>query len=126
MVYFIYFPSQKGFDINPFKPPEKKTRRRYAKSPPRNLLERLNNYKEDFLRFFTDFQVPFDNNFSERDIRMMKVKQKISGGFRSLKGAKYFARIRSYIMTARKQNVNPLQALTNLFMDNTALKNRPI
>ena len=110
---------QRGFDINPFKPPEKKTRGRYAKSPPRNLLERLNNYKEDFLRFFTDFQVPFDNNFSERDIRMMKVKQKISGGFRSLKGAKYFARIRSYIMTARKQNVNPLQALTNLFVDNT-------
>ena len=50
---------------------------------------------------------------------MMKVKQKISGCFRSLNGAKFFARIRSYIVTARKQNVNPLQALTNLFMDNT-------
>jgi len=49
----------------------------------------------------------------------MKVKQKISGGFRSLEGAKYFARIRSFILTARKQNINPLQALTNLFMDNT-------
>ena len=110
---------QKGFDLNPFKPPEKKSRGRYAKPPPRNLLERLNDYKEDVLRFFTDFKVPFDNNFSERDIRMMKVKQKISGGFRSMKGAKYFARIRSYIMTARKQNVNPLQALTNLFVDNT-------
>lgn len=110
---------QKGFDLNPFKPPEKKSKGRYAKPPPRNLLNRLNDYKEDVLRFFTDFKVPFDNNFSERDIRMMKVKQKISGGFRSLKGAKYFARIRSYIMTARKQNVNPLQALTNLFVDNT-------
>ena len=110
---------QRGLEENPFKPPEKKTRGRYKKTPPRNLLERLDNYKEDVLRFFLDFKVPFDNNFSERDLRMMKVKQKISGGFRSLKGAKYFARIRSYILTARKQDVNPLQALTNLFVDNT-------
>ena len=104
---------------NPFEPPEKKSRGRYAKPPPRNLLERLNDYQTDVLRFFLDFKMPFDNNFSERDIRMMKVKQKISGGFRSLNGAKHFARIRSYIMTARKQNVNSLQALTNLFVDNT-------
>jgi len=110
---------QRGLEENPFKPPEKKTRGRYKKTPPRNLLERLDNYQEDVLRFFLDFKVPFDNNFSERDLRMMKVKQKISGGFRSLKGAKYFARIRSYILTARKQDVNPLQALTNLFVDNT-------
>ena len=110
---------QKGLEENPFKPPEKKSRGRYAKPPPRNLLERLDKHQGDVLRFFLDFKVPFDNNFSERDLRMMKVKQKISGGFRSLKGAKYFARIRSYILTARKQNVNPLEALTNLFMDNT-------
>jgi len=110
---------QKGLEENPFKPPEKKSRGRYKKSPPRNVLERLEEYQEDVLRFFLDFKVPFDNNFSERDLRMMKVKQKISGGFRSLKGAKYFARIRSYILTARKQNVNPLEALTNLFVDNT-------
>jgi len=110
---------QKGLEENPFKPPEKKSRGRYAKPPPRNLLERLDKHQEDVLRFFLDFKVPFDNNFSERDLRMMKVKQKISGGFRSLKGAKYFARIRSYILTARKQNVNPLEALTNLFTDNT-------
>jgi len=110
---------QKGFLVNPFKPPEEKTKGRYKKTPPRNLLERLRDYADDVLRFFQDFQVPFDNNFSERDIRMMKVKQKISGGFRSLEGAKYFARIRSFILTARKQNINPLQALTNLFMDNT-------
>lgn len=110
---------QKGFMVNPYKPPKEKTRGRYKKSPPLNLLERLRDYADDVLRFFLDFSVPFDNNFSERDIRMMKVKQKISGGFRSLNGAKFFARIRSYIVTARKQNVNPLQALTNLFMDNT-------
>ncbi len=110
---------QKGFLLNPYKPPKEKTRGRYKKSPPRNLLERLKNYADDVLRSFQDFNVPFDNNFSERDIRMMKVKQKISGGFRSLNGAKFFARIRSYILTTRKQNVNPLYALTNLFMDNS-------
>ena len=110
---------QKGFLVNPYKPPKEKSRGRYKKSPPRNLVERLRDYADDVLRFFQDFQVPFDNNFSERDIRMMKVKQKISGCFRSLNGAKFFARIRSYIVTARKQNVNPLLALTNLFMDNT-------
>jgi len=110
---------QQGFQKNPFKPPPKKSRGRYKKSPPRNLLERLNDFQDDVLRFFLDFKVPFDNNFSERDIRMMKVKQKISGCFRSIIGAKIFARIRAYIMTARKQNVNPLKALTNLFIDNT-------
>ena len=110
---------QEGFLLNPYKPPEQKTRGRYKKSPPRNLLERFRDYADDVLRFAHNFSVPFDNNFSERDIRMMKVKQKISGGFRSLNGAKFFTRIRSYIVTARKQDVNPLQALTNLFMDNT-------
>ena len=108
----------RGMKLNPFKLPDKKTRGRYKKSPPRNLLERLQNYTDDILRFFYDFKVPFDNNFSERDIRMMKVKQKISGCFRSVKGAKFFARTRSYIMTARKQNVNVFDALKSLFTDN--------
>ena len=110
---------QQGLDANPFEPPKIKKRGRVAKSKPRNLVERLQNYVDEYLLFFTDFNVPFDNNFSERDIRMMKVKQKISGCFRSLDGAKYFARIRSYIVTARKQNVNAFDALCNLFMDNT-------
>lgn len=85
----------------------------------RNLLERMRDYQDDILRFAYNFKVPFDNNFSERDIRMMKLKQKISGCFRSKKGAQYFARIRSYIMTARKQSHNVFEALTNLFVDNT-------
>jgi len=110
---------KKGFTLNPFKPPPVKKRGRPKKSAPRNLLERLSNFADDILRFFTNFSVPFDNNFSERDLRMMKVKQKISGSFRSFTGAKYFARIRSYIMTARKQNVNAFDALANLFTDNT-------
>ena len=110
---------QKGFKKNPFKPPKKKTRGRHKKTPARNLLERLENYASDILRFLFDFKVPFDNNFSERDLRMMKVKQKISGCFRSLNGANIFTRIRSFIVTARKQNVNVFDALKNLFMDNS-------
>lgn len=110
---------QNGLLLNPFKPPKKKTRGRHKKTPARNLLERLENYASDILRFLYDFQVPFDNNFSERDLRMMKVKQKISGCFRSLKGAQIFTRIRSFIVTARKQNINVFDALNNLFMDNS-------
>jgi transposase len=110
---------QKGLRINPFKPPDIKKRGRPKKTKPRNLLERLENYADDILRFLYDFKVPFDNNFSERDLRMMKVKQKISGCFRSFQGAEAFARIRSYIITARKQNINTFDALRDLFMDNS-------
>jgi len=113
---------KKGLQQNPYKPPTdlkgKKKRGRKKKTPPQNLLERFRDYKADILRFFYDFKVPFDNNFSERDIRMMKVKQKISGCFRSIKGACFFARTRSYIMTARKQTVNAFDALKSLFTNN--------
>lgn len=107
-----------GLAANPFEVPETKKRGRPKKTPPRNLVERLRDYPQDILRFFYDFSVPFDNNFSERDLRMMKVKQKISGCFRSFEGAKCFARIRSFIITARKQNINVFKALSNLFTDN--------
>ncbi|TVM02564.1 MAG: hypothetical protein CV087_09395 [Candidatus Brocadia sp. WS118] len=110
---------QKGLNANPFKPPPGRKRGRDKKTKPRNLIERFRDYAGDVLRFLYDFKVPFDNNFSERDIRMMKVKQKISGCFRSFDGAKFFARIRSFIVTARKQNVNVFKALRNLFMDNS-------
>jgi len=107
----------KGLAVNPLSnaPPLVVKRGRKAKSKPRNLLERLQGFANDVLRFLYDFKVPFDNNFSERDLRMMKVKLKISGCFRSLNGAKYFARIRSYIGTARKQNVNAFEAIRSLF-----------
>ncbi len=107
---------QIGKNVNPESPPDtKKKKGRKAKTKPQNLLERLTNFKQDILRFILNFEVPFDNNFSERDLRMMKVKIKISGCFRSLNGAQFFARIRSYIGTARKQGVSVFYAIRSLF-----------
>jgi transposase len=84
--------------------------------PPRrtghNLLLRLRHCKADVLRFIEHFDVPFTNNQAEQDIRMMKVRMKISGGFRTLGGAEIFAAIRSVISTARKHGINILRALT--------------
>lgn len=80
----------------------------------RNLLERLRDHEEAVLRFVTDFTVPFTNNQGERDIRMVKLKEKISGGFRSELGAKMFARITGYLSTLRKQGMNIAEAMTAL------------
>ena len=89
-----------------------KPRGRKPRRTGHNLLLRLSNRKQDVLRFLADPNVPFTNNQAERDARMMKVKQKISGGFRSLEGAVDFAVIRSFISTAKKQGWNLIQALT--------------
>lgn len=89
--------------------------RRRGRRPRRtghNLLLRLATRKQDALRFLNDSAVPFTNNQAERDVRMMKVKQKISGGFRCQHGATDFAAIRSFISTAKKQRWNVIQALT--------------
>jgi transposase len=90
------------------------TGRRRGRPPRRvghNLLLRLSIRKADVLRFLTDPLVPFSNNLAERDGRMMKLRQKISGGFRSMEGAMEFAVIRSLLSTARKQGWNILQTL---------------
>jgi transposase len=88
---------------------------RISKSKSRNLLERLRKFETETLRFMTDKLVPFTNNQGENDIRMTKVQQKISGCFRSIDGAKFFCRIRSYLSTCRKNNIDPTEALQTLF-----------
>ena len=85
---------------------------RPKQSKARNLLLRLHQRQAETLRFMTDFRVPFDNNQAERDLRLMKVQQKISGCFRA---AAAFCRIRSYIATVRKQGRHVLSALEQVF-----------
>ena len=100
---------------------QNKNRGRPRQPKGRNLLHRLRDFETDVLRFAYDFRVPFTNNQAERDIRMVKLKQKISGCFRSLNGAKMFARITGYISTLRKQNINIAAAMTALADGNPTL-----
>jgi transposase len=113
---------QAGFEANPAPIPttegEGKKRGRPKQPPPVNLLIRLRDFKNQVLAFMADFRIPFDNNQGERDIRMVKVKQKVSGGFRTLEGAQRFGRIRGYISTTRKNAKNVFEAIRDAFEGN--------
>lgn len=85
------------------------------RDPARPLIHRLQTRREQVLRFMRDFRVAFDNNATERDIRMVKLQQKISGCFRTAEGAVAFCRIRSYLSSARKQGHSPCAALERVF-----------
>lgn len=101
-----------GCEANPL--PEKSQKRkrgRPSKTKSQNLLTRLVDFESSVLAFFHDRNVPFTNNLAEQDIRMIKVRLKISGCFRTIQGAEHFARIRSYVSTARKQDRNILDSI---------------
>jgi transposase len=112
---------QIGMAANP--PPTKRTGKRGPpkKSDPLNLLIRLHEYHDLILRFLHDFAVPFDNNLAESDLRMMKLRQKISGCFRTQDGATVFCDLRSYLSTMRKQGVHLLTALRSTMVGSPLL-----
>jgi transposase len=102
-----------GQAANP--PPRTARRGRLRRSPAARLLARLDRYRDEVLRSLDDTRVPFDNNQAERDLRMVKLQQKISGCWRTLDGAAAFLTVRSYLSTARKHGINPLAVLRQLF-----------
>ena len=109
----------RGFAENPILPRPPNSQGRIAQHPATNLLIRLSTYRDEVLAFIRYPQVPFDNNLAERDLRMMKVKQKISGGFRTWAGAELFVAIRSYLSTARKQGIPMLHAIQLALLGST-------
>ena len=114
---------EEGYAENPrAQPPSGPKRRgRPKQTKALNLLDRFRDHSQSILAFLHDFAVPFDNNQAERDLRMMKVRQKISGTFRSFDALENFCRIRGYVSTARKNGLTALDALRRIFLGNPFL-----
>ena len=108
-----------GLLLNPPNPTREGRRGPVKQSTATNLLLRLRRYTEDVLRFLSNPAVPFDNNLAERAIRMPKLKQKVSGCFRTTQGADDFCTIRSYLATLRKQCLPLFDSLVKVFLGNT-------
>ena len=106
---------------NPLPEPGNKKRGRPKKGRILNLIGRLDKYKASVCLFINDLTVPFDNNQAERDIRMVKVKTKVSGCFRSMEGAQEYLIIMSYIGTARKHGINPYEAIQSALSGRTGI-----
>jgi transposase len=104
-----------GQAANPPPPASGRRPGRAPRSPAARLLARLDTHRDEVLRLLDDTRVPFDNNQAERDLRMVKLQQKISGCWRTLAGAEAFLALRSYLSTARKHGMNPLAVLWQLF-----------
>lgn len=104
-------------------PPVKSPRGKAKSTPGRNLLNRLRTYRQAIITFAFDPSVPFTNNQAERDIRNVKVKQKVAGAFRTLNGAQIYARIQSFVSTTRKQKQNTFQQLCRLLNGHTYVFN---
>jgi len=102
---------EKAYHENPMPPKTPGKPGRQKRGKVRALIDRLKDRKEAVCLFIKDLAVPFDNNQAERDLRMVKVKTKVSGCFRTADGARYFLRIMSYVGTAKKQGVNPFDAI---------------
>ena len=112
----------KGYKETP--PPvakKKGARGRPPRGKPLSLLDRFEQRTNEILDFIFDFEKPFDNNQAERDIRMIKIKQKISGSFRNSEMAQVFCRIRSFISTAIKHNKNILEVIADVYKGKTFL-----
>ena len=104
-----------GQAANPSPPVSGRRPGRPRRSPAARLLARLDTHRVEVLGSLDDCRVPFDNNQAERDLRMVKLQQKISGCWRTPAGAEAFLALRSYLATARKQGRNPLAVLGQLF-----------
>ena len=109
---------QKAYSENPLPESKPSKRGRKKKGKVRSLIERLDHLKTEVCRFTKDFNVPFDNNQAERDIRMVKTKTKVSGCFRSKDGATAYLKIMSYIGTAKKHGMNAYTAIVNAMSGN--------